>query len=214
MEELKIRFNCANHVAHGHAGLPAPMVREFLYQQLRFMCELIALSCLVAHGDIAALKSHKIGRAYSADDILDRMTALRAHFYPIPVREISVTSMSSGARTHNLQAVNPSPLSKDDLIGLYGKTHKYLHRGSLKAILSTDTPFDMTLSIPAINEIMAQMQKMSDLMAHHVIAINERELIICLLLNPQDHNRVQMVTAERRELDLPPNPSAAPSGSA
>jgi hypothetical protein len=76
------------------------------------------------------------------------------------------------------------------LIALYGKTHKHLHRGSLKAILSTET----------------------HLMAHHLIAISEHELIICLL-NPQDHNRVQIVTAKRRALDLQTNPSAAPSGS-
>lgn len=66
MEELKVRFDCVNHAALGRTGLPAPIVQEFLYQQLRFMCELVALSCLVAHGDIAALKSHKIGRSYSA----------------------------------------------------------------------------------------------------------------------------------------------------
>lgn len=98
MEEMKVRFDCINHAARGRSGLPAPIVQEFLYQQLRFLCELIAISCLVAHGDIAALKSHKIGRSYSADEILRRMTALRPHFYPNAIRETSVTILPSGVR--------------------------------------------------------------------------------------------------------------------
>jgi hypothetical protein len=208
MEEMKVRFNCINHAAQGGTRLPPLIVREFLYQQLRFLCELIALSCLVAHGDIAELKSHKIGRAYSADEILDRMTALRPHFYPVPVRETGMTMLSPGRNHINLKGA-PSPLPKDDLVALYRKTHKHLHRGSLKAILSASTP----VGIPDINEIIAQAQKMSDLMAHHLIAISERELIICLLINPQNKNKVQVLTAQRAELDLQVNPSASPDES-
>jgi hypothetical protein len=208
MEEVKVRFDCINHAAQGFTGLPAPVVRELLYQQIRFLCELIALSCLVAHGDIAALQSHKIGRSYSADEILDRMSKLRPHFYPIAVRETSVDILDGNRQNHNLQGVNPSPLPKEDLITLYGKTHKHLHRGSLKRLLSSSTPLDMTINMP---EIIAHVQKISDLLAHHIIALSEHELIICLLLNPKDNNRVQIATAERGELSLQTNSPASGS---
>src|SRR5262249_4200096 len=87
MEEVKVRFDCINHAAQGATGLPPPIVRELLSQQIRFLCELIALGCLVAHGDSAQLQSHKVGRSYSADDILRMMTALRPHFYPQAVTQ-------------------------------------------------------------------------------------------------------------------------------
>jgi hypothetical protein len=102
MEEVKVRFNCINHAVEGRMGLPAPIVREFLYQQVRFLCELTALSCLVAHGDMAILQTHKVGRSYSADEILNRMTKLRPHFYPVAVRAKSVEVMGLNLKNHNL----------------------------------------------------------------------------------------------------------------
>jgi hypothetical protein len=208
MEEVKVRFDVINHGALGRTGLAAPFVREFLYLQIRILCELIALGCLVAHGDMAILKSHKIGRSYSADEILDRMTSLRPHFYPTPMKEKSVKSIDGLRRLHDLEAVNPSPLPKEELLAIHGKTHKHLHRGSLKKLLSADTPLDLNINVP---EIITQAQKMSDLLAHHLIAINEHQLIVCLLKNPMQNDRVQVVTAQRTELQLPIVPTERPA---
>jgi hypothetical protein len=98
---------------------------------------------------------------------------------------------------------DPSPLSKDDIDRVV--------RQNAQTPPSRKPESDPQTSL-RLNEIILQVQKISDLMAHHLIAISEHELIICLL-NPQDHNRVQIVTAKRRALDLQTNPSAAPSGS-
>jgi hypothetical protein len=196
MEEVKVRFDAINHAAIGRTGLGTPFVREFLYLQMRFLCELVALGCLVAHGDISALQSHKVGRAYSADEILDRMTRLRPHFYPVPMKELSIREIGGGLRHHNLHGVDPSPLPKEELIAMYGKTHKHLHRGSLKKLISAATPLDLTINVP---EIIGQAQKMSDLLAHHLIAINERQIIICLLKNPMNNNKVQVIGGVRNE---------------
>lgn len=76
MDEVKVRFDCINRAVLGHTGYPAPIVREICWLQVRMICELVALSCLVAHGDIASLQSHKIGKAYSADEILDKLAKL------------------------------------------------------------------------------------------------------------------------------------------
>src|SRR5579872_3616704 len=83
MDEAKARFAHINLAVSGRAGFATPIIREFCYLQIRFLCELVALSCLVAHGDISALQSHKIGKAYSADDILNRLTKLRPHFWQL-----------------------------------------------------------------------------------------------------------------------------------
>ena len=45
MEEVKARFDVVNHVSNGRSGLAVPFVREFLYLQTRFLCELVALAC-------------------------------------------------------------------------------------------------------------------------------------------------------------------------
>ena len=78
MHEVKVRIDVINHALQGRTGLIAPFVREICWLQLRMLCELVALSCLVAHGDIAFLQPHKVGKSYSADDILDRLIPLAA----------------------------------------------------------------------------------------------------------------------------------------
>lgn len=191
MDEVKVRIDILSTVANGRGTLPPVIIREFCYLQLRMLCELIALSCLVAHGDIAALQSHKIGRAYSADEILERMEKLRPHFYPIPVKQ---TVTLGTPRRFNLDAINPSPLPKEDLLALYGATHKFVHRGTLKRLLSADIPIDLKVNIP---EIISWAQKINDLLSSHLIAVNEDHVILCLLRNADDGNKVQVATAER-----------------
>jgi len=100
MEEVKARFDVINYAAQGRMGLASPFVREFLHLQMRFLCELVALGCIVAHGDITFLQSHKIGRSYSADDILDRMTKLRPTFTPCQSAEL-LRRCRMAARTIN-----------------------------------------------------------------------------------------------------------------
>jgi hypothetical protein len=124
MEEVKVRFDCVNHAAQGHTGLPAPIVADFLYQQIRFLCELIALSCLVAHGDMAELQS-RLGRSYSADEILDRMSHLRAHFYPVAVKQ-TLRQLSGQQRHYDLTGISPSPLSRTELLKIYGSINTYI----------------------------------------------------------------------------------------
>jgi hypothetical protein len=190
MDEVKVRIDCINAALQGATGFPPPIVREFCYLQLRFLCELIALSCLVAHGDIASLQSHKTGRAYSADDILDRLGKLRPHFYPFACKQ---TKMGEG-RFH-LEVLHPQPLPKEQLLALYGKTHKFLHRGSLRKLLSSPTPIDPTINLP---EIVGWGQKIHDLLTFHTIAITEEKVIICSLRNKDDNNKVQVATGEKR----------------
>jgi hypothetical protein len=180
MEEVKIRFGCLNHAANGRTGLPAPIVREFMYQQLRFLCEVMALGCLVAHGDLAVVQTHKVGRAYSADEILKKMSELRPYFYPYPIKQTLLNpGVSFGKRHYSITGIALSPLPRDELLAIYAKSHKHLHRGNLKKLLaSTEAPLDLTLNAP---EIIGQAQKMSDLLANHAIPINENEVMLCML---------------------------------
>jgi hypothetical protein len=159
------------------------------------LCELVALSCLVAHGDITFLQSHKVGRSTSADDIMDRLTKLRPHFYPMAYTQQPAT-FTSGKAGYELTILDPSPLPKDEFLRLYGASHRHLHRGSLKGLLSMDinTPLDIKINAP---EIVKWTQKLNDLLSSHVIAISEERLITCILRNAKDNNKVQVANAER-----------------
>ena len=66
MAEVKVRMTSIEMACSGQTGLPGPLVREFCFLQLRLICELIALGCLTAHGDIKATQSKKWGKEYSA----------------------------------------------------------------------------------------------------------------------------------------------------
>lgn len=62
MGEAKFRLACIELAIGGKTQLPAPAVREFCYLQLRLLCELISLGCLVAHGDISSSYSKRLMR--------------------------------------------------------------------------------------------------------------------------------------------------------
>jgi hypothetical protein len=64
MEEIKHRYDALGAAAAGKFAplMPDPCALEFCYLQLRLICELIALACLVAHRDIVLPKSKKIER--------------------------------------------------------------------------------------------------------------------------------------------------------
>lgn len=208
MEEVKVRFDCINAGITGRLILPTPIVREFCWLQVRMLCELVALSCLVAHGDIAALQSNKLGKAYSADDILDRLAKLRPHFYPIAITQnLENPGATPGTRRYKSTAIDPSPLPKEELLKLYARTHRYVHRGTYKGLVSSATPIDMN---PMFPEIVSLTQKISDLLGNHVIAITEDHVLLCMLRNAEQGFKVQVATAERSPEWIPSEADANP----
>jgi hypothetical protein len=60
MEEVKVRVDAFNWLITGRSGLSGSIIRESCFLQLRFLCELIALGCLVAHGDIKGARSKSL----------------------------------------------------------------------------------------------------------------------------------------------------------
>ena len=206
MSEAKVRFDCLNFATKGKTQLPAPIVRELCYQQIRFLCELVCLSCLVAHGDVAELKGHKLGRAYSADDIIKRMGALRPHFYPLPIKEKIIGRVNEANVHREIEAVEPSPLDKAELLSIYGSTHKHLHRGSLSGIMASDTAWDLKLDV---DDIVRTGQKFADLLSNHVIAINEQRIMLCNLVAANKGGRVAVAYAESPPPGIEPPPILA-----
>src|SRR6202008_4028128 len=84
MEEAKLRALSINTITGSSLNFPVPLLREYGFLQLRMLCELIALGCLVAHGDIAGTKAAVLQREYKAGVIVKRLEALHPNFYPSP----------------------------------------------------------------------------------------------------------------------------------
>jgi hypothetical protein len=124
MEEAKFRLLAMDKALEGDTGLPEAAIIEFCFLQLRMLCELIALGCLMAHGD---LKTGKLKNAYEADKIIRRLHDLHSKFYPF-------------AATLDLDQYQVRPklggLTKEELAKLYWRCGNVLHRGSFKALLS------------------------------------------------------------------------------
>jgi hypothetical protein len=128
MEEFKVRAATMRTVVDG--VLPVRIAREFCFLQLRMICEVIALGCLVAHGDIKATRFGKLPKEYSADRILAQLSALHSDFYPYPVQQIQ-----TAPNNFTLKPVTEGFLTKSELLTLNRRCGDALHRGNLKKLL-------------------------------------------------------------------------------
>jgi hypothetical protein len=192
MDEVKVRIDSIDRALRGQTGFAGPLVREYCYLQLRLLCELIGLACLVAHGDKPATQSGQLGKEWSADAIIKALEKLRPHFYPIPVIQTTTPIPGTENKHHHLQEIDPQPFPKEALLGLYGDTHRYLHRGNVTKLLNSDTPIEPFSNFQDVN---SWAQKINDQLQNHLIFINEKEVIACVLRNRDDNMRVQVVTA-------------------
>ncbi len=186
MEEEKIRLDAIGAALSGQTSLPGQLVREFCYLQLRMLCELIALGCLTAHGDITATETKKLRNAWSADDIIKQLEHLHPTFYP------EAAEQDPKDRRH-VTAVKSGFLTKAELLLLNGKCGDQLHRGSIKKLLSPRTPFQKHFS-----EIIDWTQKIEVLLRLHLISLFDgKTSVICMLRDASNNNRSQVAIVER-----------------
>ncbi len=133
MEEVKRRIAVITDTTAGLMPLPRIVAYEICYLQLRMVCELIALACLAAHGDMPEVKGKALSKAYNADEIIKRLEKLHPDFYPVPSRQI--INPQTG-RPEKVERITQGYLKKEDLLKLYGECGDVLHRGNLRHILS------------------------------------------------------------------------------
>ena len=83
MEEIKFRIAAIEGLHSGKINIHSALINEMSFLQLRMICELIALGCLVAHGDIEETTSlQRSGPpTRSSTNYLSFMPT-----YPVPIR--------------------------------------------------------------------------------------------------------------------------------
>lgn len=87
MEEIKRSHSVIEQILSQKTPMPQMAAFEFCYLQLRKICEVFALGCLAAHGDIPEVRSRLLQRTYSADKIMKQLTRIHSRFYPVPSKQ-------------------------------------------------------------------------------------------------------------------------------
>jgi hypothetical protein len=169
MGEAKYRLNWIRYGLTNRTGLPMPMVREYCFLQLRMICELIALGCLVIHGDIEATKTKKF-KTYAADDILNNLERLNPTFYPIPY----LLDSGSTEDRQIMVGIKEEFLKKEQLLSLYRKIcGPALHRGRLDDLLAKQKASDF----PQISKHL--VLTMNLLRRHYTLFSQNSMAVIC-----------------------------------
>lgn len=187
MSEVKVRMTSIRTATDNFTGIPGPLIREYCFLQLRMICEIIALACLTAHGDIKATQSKKLSKEYSAERIFKMLENLHPDFYPHPSR-----MTKKGPNRFHLEQVTDGFLTKDNLLLLYVKCGDVLHRGSIKKLLSDKTPLEADFT--EILDLWGEIQTL--LKIHRVGLLDGKTHIMCLLHDEKQGGAVQVVIAE------------------
>lgn len=178
MEEAKQRLFAIEDMAQLEDKIPAALIWEFGFLQLRMLCELVALGCLVAHGDIKAAQTRKLQKEYAADRILAQLEKLHPDFYPRPVR------LAEAGPPSRFDYLDKAYLTKSDLLRLYAKCGQELHRGSLHRLRTTNDEIDWKAYA---NELADWTYKVMDLLKLHSIFLLDGELaILCQMAGSKD----------------------------
>jgi hypothetical protein len=189
MAEAKARIDAVNKALAGVYKLPNPLLREFCFLQFRMTCELIALACMAAHGDIA---DANLREQWAADEIMKRLSELHPAFYPQP----TIESPGRGPIRAEFSPFNGDYLTKADLIALVGRCGSVLHQGTYKRLLTKKQP--IKLSHPEIQKLVT---KITNLLRFHTVSlIKPGKLYVCHYLAD---GRVQVFSAAKVESTVP-----------
>lgn len=174
MSEAKHRIHGVNLVMQYAHTLPSIFIEEFTYLQLRMLCELVAVACLVAHGDIET--TEKLKDDWAADRIIKALEKLHPDFYPTPVAS-QVTMTHPDGHTHlRFTRLQSGFLTKDELVALYRKCSSHLHLGSFNKLLYGSE------RKPQPSQAIAYFHKMATLLGTHRISmIDGKVKYICVL---------------------------------
>jgi len=193
MEEIKRRHSVIAQVLNQTIRMPQMAAFEFCYLQLRKTCEVFALACLAAHGDIPEVRSKLLQKTYSADQIMKQLTLIHPEFYPVPSKQ-TVDQVTQ--KPIEVTAITTGFLTKDELLTLYGECGNYLHRGTIRQLLGKWEP---TLDF---DKITAWISKIVTLLNHHQIQTSQENRQIWFLMNADDQ-RVHWSIMEKLAADDP-----------
>ncbi len=195
MEELKLRhaivLDVVENAKNGRFVLSPAILGELCFLQLRMICELIALGCLIIHGDIPAARTNKMTKAYQADWIISRLEQLHPSFYPQPCEQ----SLDKQGNVIELKPVTEPYLTKTDLLKLHASCGLKLHRGSLKTVMDARS-FDLA-------QVASWLAKIATLLNQHQIPSIDDNHVVVIIMRGKDDGKIHAYAATRIAGDMP-----------
>jgi hypothetical protein len=173
MEEIKIRVKSINTVLAGQIvpPFPAAIAQEHCFVQLRMVCELIAIGCIVVHNQTSAVNAFE--KLWNANDIMGRLEKLNPYFFP---RAVSVIRWPDG-QGFDIHDAIPEPLTKEQFLKLYGRCGNALHRGHLRKI-ATRVPLK-EIRLDEITKMLDSIVRL--LRAHKISSADYKNHYICVM---------------------------------
>jgi hypothetical protein len=194
LNEARYRLNILGSLLTPGYPMPTEPLIESSYLQVRMLCEVIALGCLLMHGDIEETRSRNLETSYKADFILKKLSSFHSDFFPKPVDVIRITDGNGEHDIFEPRRVEDGFLGRDDLIKLYQQCGSYLHRGNLERI--NENPG--ASSKAELARLHDWSMKIGRLLTVHEIASRDLQtMMLCFLRNPEDPSNSVVVTARQ-----------------
>lgn len=170
MEEIKDRLRIIERIYRAEFELPPTDAIELCYLELRMICELIALACLTAHGDMPDLQTRKVREAYEPGKILTELGRLHKSFYPIPVGE----KLDAEKDLESITPIRNDSLTKSQLVRLHADCGAILHRGAFHRFGPRQAPDFIKAA--------SWQRKIVALLNRHIIAMSDRKRLVYITM--------------------------------
>ncbi|MBA4092033.1 MAG: hypothetical protein C0494_15785 [Sphingobium sp.] len=186
MEDLKVRLDflremlgaIADQVDEPRAYLKA----ESCFLQVRYICELVALSSLCANERFGL--TARLLKSWHAGEILADLTRINPVCFPRAVDVIRENDAIS------VEVVHQQPLTQEALVSMYNKCGSVLHRGMLKHIIKGD---DRLYNLEEVNGWARQLVQ---LLASHVALVPHGNRVLLVNMNFGGPGPVAVATAD------------------
>jgi hypothetical protein len=158
LAEIKLRHEAIQRILEGKVLMRAKIAEESCYLQLRMMCELIAMGCLILHESLKP--KNALFKTYKASWIMKELEKIHPKFYPQPL------TSKDGVGDDGTPKMEPKEggyLTMTELSQLWKKySGDMLHRGSTRNILEKERPLKF-------EEISGWNRKILELLNRHIV---------------------------------------------
>jgi hypothetical protein len=142
--------------------------------QIRYICELIALSSTLTHHSLGLNKD--LLKEYHAEKVLRRLSKLNPEFYPK-----RFTTRNNGKPPLTFVLLEDT-LSRDGLVKIYNECGKMLHRGIGKDILVNK------MRVYELDTIASWARSIGHQVSNHVIHVTRHKFMFQTVLQTRDNN--------------------------
>ncbi|WP_156390765.1 hypothetical protein [Caulobacter sp. Root487D2Y] len=165
-------------------------MKSIFFLQIRLICEIITIGCVIAHGEIEKANSKRLQKRWSAADIIVELEKITPDFYPSPFIQLRTTHILDGKPVEgwHFEERKPDFLTKEELLALYGRCGDRLHRGSVKSIVA-NKPYKTS----ELSDLVDIIQKLVNLVCIHRIQILNGDAQLLCIMYPDNSDEVSVM---------------------